>query len=129
DVPGRGLAQAVRWWSRGEDAGAWITLLATVVVGGTALWRRGIRGPFGPAILVELALLLVLARDPLRYAVGSVRYVTGVLDLGLVALLCPPADRRLLRLARPAGTTGGGWWPPGGTPRPEPGTPAAAPGP
>ena len=71
-----------------------IIVLATLVLGGVALWRRGVRHPLGWMIVTQLGLTVFLTWPPLAPERNGTRTLLPMLALALDRAGHAPVVRR-----------------------------------
>jgi hypothetical protein len=95
-VPFGGWADVVRFWQNIPNTpvetlryGGMAVVLASIVLAGVALWRRGVRHPLGWMIVTQLVLLVFLTWPPLAPERNGTRTLLPLLVLALIALVTP----------------------------------------
>jgi hypothetical protein len=86
--PGRGLASAAALWFSGRDIFGLLAVGSAMIIGVTALVRRGVKHPLGIAVLLELVLTSMLAPMPMTMT-SVARVVEPLLCIGLIAVVTP----------------------------------------
>jgi hypothetical protein len=91
-LPLVGLYEAVTdIWSDGRQLVGMACTLLGLALGGTALWRRGLRHPLGWAVAIQLGFLAVMGVNPISVNFGATRMAMPVMMLAVIALATPRA--------------------------------------
>lgn len=91
-LPFVGLVQAFTdVWSEGHELVGMACTLGGLVVGGVALWRRGLRHPLGWALAIQLAFILVMGVNPTSVNFGATRMAMPAMMVAVIALATPRA--------------------------------------
>lgn len=91
-LPFVGLVQAFTdVWSQGNELVGMACTLGGLVVGGLALWKRGLRHPLGWALAIQLAFLLVMGVNPTSVNFGATRMAMPAMMVAVLALATPRA--------------------------------------
>jgi hypothetical protein len=98
-VPFKGVAQAAsRFWVHGHELPAVISLLAAVAIAVVAVALRAWRGPFGWAVVIELAFLPLLTQRVLGPSFNGARMAEPLLVLGSLAIVDACSGFRVARV-------------------------------
>jgi hypothetical protein len=116
--PFAGLWEAITdRWLDGEELWGLVGAASGTVAAGAALVRRGVRHPLAPAVLLQVAFLVLTNGDVLGNDFGAGRSFLPLLSLSVVMLFAPggqveqgrPQERRLTAPSQgAAGTSGPG---------------------
>jgi hypothetical protein len=91
-LPLVGLSEAVTdIWSDGRQLVGMACTLAGLALGGSALWRRGLRHPLGWAIAIQLGFLAIMGVNPISVNFGATRMAMPVMMVAVIALATPRA--------------------------------------
>jgi hypothetical protein len=91
-LPLVGLYEAVTdIWSDGRQLVGMACTLAGLALGGSALWRRGLRHPLGWAIAIQLGFLAIMGVNPISVNFGATRMAMPVMMVAVIALATPRA--------------------------------------
>ncbi|WP_219941106.1 hypothetical protein [Iamia sp. SCSIO 61187] len=85
------LGAAIDIWSEGRELWGLAGTVLALVLGITALARRGLRHPLGAAVVLHLAFLLVAGSNPLGTSFGGTRTGLALTALAMIALATPDA--------------------------------------
>lgn len=87
-MPFRGVAQAAsRFWVHGQELPAVMSLVAAALIAVVAVALRSWRGPFGWAVVIELAFLPLLTQRVLGPSFNGTRMATPLLVVSSLAVV------------------------------------------